>query len=422
MTEEAIRDIIEGVRSGKYALDNLPFELFKHTSNELVNAFEQGWNTTELSQPDVYSKDIHLFNSLRDNIWYFSGNKSAAQVAELQQLLHDKDGNRRSLYDYTKDALKVDSTFNRQYLAAEYDLTFKLAQSGREWKEIEETKETFPFLEWVTVMDDNTRHGKLNGIKLPVDDPFWQSHPQPLEWGCRCRKRQLQEAVATSPSVVADIPAPPERPWHANVYKEKAVWKNEEHPYHEAAVASKTGAEQLVIKQKELYPEYTAKRLKNGAVVNVSAHHFADEIDVNAEFAAILKRNHGRNIQLPPHHKAKVIQHYKNPDHQDADTLAYGDLKQPEGLNGIQGLAKKSVNRDPTAQRNPSFLVYDLDFKFEIFQLSKMLKGTFKEPRNSRIKEVFIVNNGRSVLLSREDLQGSITDVFKKVRKIKSGA
>ncbi len=34
-------------------------------------------------------------------------------------------------------------------------------------------------------------HLALNGITLPKNDPFWDKHMPPWEWGCRCRIRPM---------------------------------------------------------------------------------------------------------------------------------------------------------------------------------------------------------------------------------------
>jgi SPP1 gp7 family putative phage head morphogenesis protein len=57
-------------------------------------------------------------------------------------------------------------------------------------------------LQYLATEDDKVRdtHLALNGIILPKDDPFWDRHMPPWEWGCRCRIRPinpdlLQEAA-----------------------------------------------------------------------------------------------------------------------------------------------------------------------------------------------------------------------------------
>lgn len=48
-------------------------------------------------------------------------------------------------------------------------------------------------LQYLATEDDRVRdsHLALNGLILPKDDPFWDTHMPPWEWGCRCRVRPI---------------------------------------------------------------------------------------------------------------------------------------------------------------------------------------------------------------------------------------
>lgn len=60
-------------------------------------------------------------------------------------------------------------------------------QAGR-WERIQRQKATFPFLRYLTVDDSRVRetHAHWHNVILPVDDPWWQTHYPPNDWGCRC--------------------------------------------------------------------------------------------------------------------------------------------------------------------------------------------------------------------------------------------
>lgn len=51
-----------------------------------------------------------------------------------------------------------------------------------------EVAEFFPFWMYQTMTDGKERaeHQALNGKVLPYDDPFWDTHYPPWDWGCRC--------------------------------------------------------------------------------------------------------------------------------------------------------------------------------------------------------------------------------------------
>lgn len=48
-------------------------------------------------------------------------------------------------------------------------------------------------LQYLATEDDKVRdtHLALNGLVLPKNDPFWDTHTPPWEWNCRCRIRAM---------------------------------------------------------------------------------------------------------------------------------------------------------------------------------------------------------------------------------------
>ncbi len=48
-------------------------------------------------------------------------------------------------------------------------------------------------LQYISREDSRVRptHAALNGLILPKDDPFWDTHFPPWDWGCRCRVRGI---------------------------------------------------------------------------------------------------------------------------------------------------------------------------------------------------------------------------------------
>ena len=65
--------------------------------------------------------------------------------------------------------------------------------------------------QYLATEDDHVRdsHLALNGITLPKDDPFWEDHFPPWDWGCRCRVRPMNPDLVDVERA-ADEARPPE--------------------------------------------------------------------------------------------------------------------------------------------------------------------------------------------------------------------
>jgi len=68
---------------------------------------------------------------------------------------------------------------------------FQAFQSAN-WRVAQEDTDT-THLQYLATEDDHVRssHLALNGLILPKNDPFWNDHLPPWEWGCRCRVRPI---------------------------------------------------------------------------------------------------------------------------------------------------------------------------------------------------------------------------------------
>lgn len=96
-----------------------------------------------------------------------------------------------------------------------YDTNLRQAHTEGQWQRIQASKESFPYLQYDGGNSGETsreQHLAWDGLVLPVDDPFWQSHLPVKELNCKCRvipmtAAQLQRRGLT----VGDSPKVPER-------------------------------------------------------------------------------------------------------------------------------------------------------------------------------------------------------------------
>ena len=70
------------------------------------------------------------------------------------------------------------------------------AYSAAQYNVMERQKDVFPYWRYQTAQDDRVRdsHAALEGVVLPANDPFWQTHFPPWDFNCRCTVVPLSDA------------------------------------------------------------------------------------------------------------------------------------------------------------------------------------------------------------------------------------
>ncbi len=166
-------------KEGKYN----PKDLGKISEyKDLINA------TTEVLQSAIdHEVPQELKDYLDKDAFVFSGLKVHAQLTEARSYLKNEKGEVRPYYEFEQHILKLNSTYNTNYLEAEYLFATQSAQSATNWSGYSDDTERY-YLEYRTAGDDRVRdsHAALNGIVLPKDDPFWHYFYPPNGWRCRC--------------------------------------------------------------------------------------------------------------------------------------------------------------------------------------------------------------------------------------------
>lgn len=74
-----------------------------------------------------------------------------------------------------------------------YDTNLRTAHAEGQWARIQDTKAALPYLMYDHTPSAHERpeHKAWDGLVLPADDPWWQSHYPVKAWGCKCRVIQL---------------------------------------------------------------------------------------------------------------------------------------------------------------------------------------------------------------------------------------
>ena len=138
-----------------------------------------------------------LAEELRVNAASFAAFKNHTEQNTLRDLLVDSTGKPRSWSEFKKEALPITQEYNTTWLQTEYDQSVASAQMAEKWAGFSENADIYPNLEYRAVMDGQTRpeHAALDGIILPIDDPFWDTNYPPNGWGCRCSVTQTAKEV-----------------------------------------------------------------------------------------------------------------------------------------------------------------------------------------------------------------------------------
>ena len=225
-SDEFIDEIIEGVHAGRYTLDKLPeslyFELGKRLEEGLYSGIGTNVSLNTLDNPTY-------INTLRNNIWTFSGAKTWQQINEMSAFLLDENGNERTFKEYKDYAKKTFNDYNVNYLRTEINHAQGSGQMADKWQQIDDEKDIFPYLKYVTAGDERVRssHKALNGVIKRVDSPFWNENSPLNGWNCRCDLVQLDEAEETPDS---KIEVPTDTPDYMKGNPGREVF-GKEHPY-----------------------------------------------------------------------------------------------------------------------------------------------------------------------------------------------
>lgn len=138
-----------------------------------------------------YALDPNLIAALQANIFRFSSAKSYQQLLQMQKLLIDDQGNRRSLEDYKRELDKLNITYNRNHIATEYNLAIATGQIISRWSDLTNGNPD-ALITYDAVGDGLTTDlcNRLDRTCLPASDGFWGLYTPPNHFNCRSTIRR----------------------------------------------------------------------------------------------------------------------------------------------------------------------------------------------------------------------------------------
>lgn len=168
----------------------LPEDLYLAIGEYLEKGLYNGYGST-LEDLDFDSVDYKLLNELRDNVYIFSGAKTYQQCLQMSDLVAGSE----TFADFKKKAMGVFEEYNVNWLRTEYNTAVGQATQAAQWSDIEQDKETFPYLRYRAVMDANTSEicRPLDGITLPVNSPLWSKYAPLNHFNCRCLLEKIDK-------------------------------------------------------------------------------------------------------------------------------------------------------------------------------------------------------------------------------------
>lgn len=85
--------------------------------------------------------------------------------------------------------------FDDSRLQLIYDVNVRNSYAAGNWQRFQATKAQFPLAMYRTMQDSHVRpaHRAWDGLVLPLDHPFWQSHWAPCGYRCRCHMIQMNQ-------------------------------------------------------------------------------------------------------------------------------------------------------------------------------------------------------------------------------------
>lgn len=159
----------------------------------------QGFIDTHAAVLDSSFEKAEMSAAMRDRLrqsdYVFSGMKAFHELNEAFPSLLDENGDRKPFERFLNDVRSIDSTYNGNYLRAEYNFVAASGEMAGKWERFVQDGDRYN-LQYRTVNDGKVRpeHAAIHGVTLPVSDPFWDIYFPPNGWNCRCTVVQVRKS------------------------------------------------------------------------------------------------------------------------------------------------------------------------------------------------------------------------------------
>lgn len=238
-------ELFAGIYVGSISIYTLPKDLYHQTAAAFKQGIYKGYGGT-LLKFDIDSPDFKLLDDLRTNVYLFSGAKTATQVEQMRGAMIE-DNKVIPFKDFKTKADEIFDQYNENWLQAEYNTSIGMARNAARWEQVQKNKEALPWLTYRAVMDAHTCEicAPLDGITLPVDDPFWDANMPENHFNCMCVVESIDKYEEPDITSQEDVDVAVEnshetkpKQFNFNPGKDRVVFNDEgknRHPYFDIA-------------------------------------------------------------------------------------------------------------------------------------------------------------------------------------------
>jgi SPP1 gp7 family putative phage head morphogenesis protein len=404
--------LAKSVHSGELPPGSIDEAVTSFVADNLLKGVFSGFGD-EFGTVDYDTPDYKQLAHLEKNVFWFSAAKNYHEVVELNEALRNGD-KVLTLAEFKEKASEIHAKFNAQYLAAEYHHAIGSSQMARRWLDIQEAKETHPYLRFATVGDDRVRpkHKELHGVIKRVDDKFWDIYFPLLDWGCRCDVEQLTDGIETPDGDIV-YPEIPDM-FKVNTAKLGVVYPPK-HPIY--SIPDKhinevlQGCDELWKTNSAAYHKVQSFRSNGSIEVHPLNSDVKDVKDNIEKFHAIAEK--GSKVKILPLSDQMGV---KNPD-----ALVDGVVTEHKRLSSIKiRTVKKEV--ETAIDQGAKHVVLQLMNISDISDVHRALRYTFihqGNPINQSIEKVYIMNaKGKYQLLDVDNIVKNNRAYFSLLKKV----
>lgn len=165
------------------AFKKLPFQEASDFLREKVNLQTQTWRDI---QRDMHSRAFVVAGAMKISL-----------LEDMHQAVQKGIDDGTTLQEFRKDfdgiVKKNGWSFNQDpgwRAAVIYNTNLRTAFAAGSEAQMQRTRARRPFARYIAGLSAEPRaeHLAWQGTILPLDDPWWQTHTPPNDWGCKCKK------------------------------------------------------------------------------------------------------------------------------------------------------------------------------------------------------------------------------------------